>query len=213
MEQIHALRVFRERLQRARSKEELAQFTGGLLKAFPDRYKPLRQYAEEGNEDIKKRLAFLKSEVKGNFLDVGSYDGFFVFELAKPGRLAVGVDMMPEAVAYGREQKARRFSKSTAEFYQAFAEELPFSNETFDTTIVSHTLEHVFDPTQSLSEAARVTKRGGKLIVIVPPDLGNDPTHVRVVEARWLEDKLTQYGKVSPQKTVGDGLAYSCLIT
>src|SRR3989338_6079241 len=130
---------FRRRLQGATSKEELEAQTNKLLKTFPDRYKPLQEYLNEGNEDIRERLEYLTSEVEGGFLDVGSYDGFFVFELERSGNRAVGTDMMDMAIDYSAGQLKIR-PDSHAEFYKAYAEALPFENSVFQTVILSHTL-------------------------------------------------------------------------
>ncbi len=200
---------FRERLQKATSKEELEAQINKLLKTFPNRYKPLQEYLNEGNQDIKERLEYLTSEVEGDFLDVGSYDGFFVFELERSGKRAVGTDMIDMAIDYSMGQLKIR-PDSHAEFYKAYAEALPFEDGVFQTVILSHTLEHVFDPAKTISEAARVAKERGKIIAIVPPELGNEPTHLRVVTPEWLVAELDKYGKVSSPRKVGDGIAIVC---
>ncbi|MEK7107365.1 MAG: class I SAM-dependent methyltransferase [Patescibacteria group bacterium] len=200
---------FRKRLQGATSKEELELQINKLLKTFPNRYKPLQEYLNEGNEDIKERLEYLTSEVEGDFLDVGSYDGFFVFELERKGKRAVGTDMMDMAIDYSVGQ-LKLHPDSHAEFHKAYAEALPFENAIFQTVILSHTLEHVFDPAKAISEAARVAKDNGKIIAIVPPELGNEPTHLRVVAPEWLANELGKYGQVSTPRTVGDGIAIVC---
>jgi len=211
MEAPQQLTSFRNSLKKASSKEELAAATRGLLKAFPNRYKPLREHLESGNKDISERLRFLRATVEGDFLDIGSYDGFFVLELEKEAHKAAGVDMMDEAINFSLlEQK--KYPNSHASFYKAYAEDIPLEDNSFDTTIQSHTLEYVFDPAVAISEAARITRTGGKLIVIVPVSLGNDPTHIRVVEPAWLEDELRKYGNLNQQQTVGDGVAYICRI-
>ena len=45
---------------------------------------------------------------------------------------------------------------------------LPFSNETYDFFICSHVLEHVTDDRRAISELYRVTKQGGRGIIMVP---------------------------------------------
>lgn len=208
MEKINPLQQWRTRLTSATTKEELAQRTAELVAEFPNRYKPLREYLDNPNQDIETRLKFLKNEVQGDFLDIGSYDGFFVFELEEDGYQAVGIDMMEEALTASREEQRLHHPNSHARFEIGYAEDIPFESETFDTTIASHTLEHVFDPATAISEAMRVTKNGGKLIVIVPHDLDNDPTHLRVVDPVWLEDELSKYGLKIKQEIVGEGVAF-----
>lgn len=204
-----SLANFRRRLEDATSKEELKQRTDEILRALPDRYKPLREYLIEGNKDISERLKYLAREVEGDFLDVGSYDGFFVFELEKGGNRAVGTDMMDAAIDYSLEQLKLR-PNSHAEFRKAFAEALPFEDGGFQTVILSHTLEHVFDPAKAIAEACRVATKNGKIIAIVPTELGNEPTHLRVVTPEWLATELGKYGRVSSPRKVGEGIAVVC---
>ncbi len=53
-------------------------------------------------------------------------------------------------------------------FKQANIENLPFKNQGFDTVICTHTLEHVQNLFQAISELRRVTKK--RLIVVVPKE-------------------------------------------
>src|SRR5439155_24578599 len=52
------------------------------------------------------------------------------------------------------------------EFKQAMIENLPFEDETFDTVICTHVLEHILDYRKALSELRRVTRK--RLMMIVP---------------------------------------------
>ncbi len=44
----------------------------------------------------------------------------------------------------------------------------PFGNETFDSIVCNEVLEHVFNPSEFLSEMHRVLKKGGKVLLTVP---------------------------------------------
>lgn len=93
---------------------------------------------------------------KGQILDVGSGRGLLCRALKdqNPQVRVVGLDM------------AKQFEDSNIEFFQGFAEALPFQNESFDTVVCVHTLEHTRNLAQAISELKRVAKF--KLIVIVP---------------------------------------------
>ncbi len=207
MEKLDPLLTFRKKLQSAESEAEQARITRELITKYPDRYKTLHEYVEKGNLDIQERLAFLKNEVSGDFIDIGSYDGFFVLELEKEGSRAVGVDMMSEAINLS-ETERQRYPKSKAEFVEAFSDNLPFTGNEFDTVLLSHTLEHVLDPAKTIAEAVRIAKPGGRLIAIVPLEMGNEPTHLRIVDPEWLENELKKYGEINFRGTVGDGIAF-----
>jgi SAM-dependent methyltransferase len=58
----------------------------------------------------------------------------------------------------------------------------PLVEESFDFILASHVLEHIHDATHFMSEAWRVLRLGGTLVVLVPgvqDSFWNDPTHVR----------------------------------
>lgn len=57
----------------------------------------------------------------------------------------------------------------------------PFADNEFDQIISRHTVEHVPDVMAFISELYRITKPGGKIMLVAPhytnPDWANDPTH------------------------------------
>lgn len=59
------------------------------------------------------------------------------------------------------------------------AETLPYQNNTFDFVASSHVIEHLPDPYSALREWMRVTKTGGRILVVVPDkDLAQYPAGV-----------------------------------
>lgn len=54
------------------------------------------------------------------------------------------------------------------------AESIPFEDESFDVVLSTQVLEHVPEPARAMTEAVRVLKRGGRLVLTVP---GVWPTH------------------------------------
>ncbi len=206
---ITRLETWRETLQAASSKEELATLTLELARAMAHRYKPLHVLAEENNKDVLERLDFLCEHSYGRVLDVGCLDGYFSMELARKGCSVVGLDMLQVCVDYAQ-QRSRDQMVHEVEFMTGFAEDLPFRAASFDATILSHVLEHVFDYDLALLEAARVVRPRGTLIAIVPQDLGADPTHLRYVDGIALQKRLSEFGVCSAKFQVGNGAGYIC---
>ena len=82
----------------------------------------------------------------------------------------------------------------------ASAQELPFTNDSFNVIIIKHIVEHLPDPQKAISEIGRVTETGGTLILATPnldsllkPWKGDswigyqDPTHISLKRpAEWL---------------------------
>jgi len=93
-------------------------------------------------------------------LDIGCGDGVFLFELQRLGWAASGVEMDASAV-----QAARRQGLDAR---QATVEDLPFPPGSFAIVRMWHVLEHVRDPRAALTNARRLLRPGGELILGVP---------------------------------------------
>lgn len=96
------------------------------------------------------------------FLDVGCGPGLLL-NMVQDSRIGIGVDFSGEAV-----EQVRRAGFSA---YQASAEALPFSDETFHTVTAIEVLEHVDDLEAAISELHRVAWK--QIIVTVPPNLAS----------------------------------------
>lgn len=96
-------------------------------------------------------------------LDVGTGAGALAFALAPLVREVVGVDRVPELLALARERAA---AFDNVELVEADATELPFPAESFDLVATIRTLHHVSRPELVLAELARVTRTGGRVLVI-----------------------------------------------
>lgn len=67
---------------------------------------------------------------------------------------------------------------------------IPFDNESFDTLICIHVLEHIQDDEKAINEIYRILKKGGKAILAVPTY--GDTTHE--VSGLSPEQRLKEYG-------------------
>jgi SAM-dependent methyltransferase len=74
------------------------------------------------------------------------------------GATAYGIDVNVDALRQSRHQRIT----------QACAHALPFPSGSFDVCVASHVIEHLESPNCFLHEAARVLRRGGKLILLYP---------------------------------------------
>jgi SAM-dependent methyltransferase len=77
--------------------------------------------------------------------------------------------------------------------------QLPFEDERFACVFSTQVLEHVYDANLLLSEAFRVTKPGGKLILTVPFvwELHEEPHDFLRFTRYWLEARLKELGYLS----------------
>jgi SAM-dependent methyltransferase len=96
-------------------------------------------------------------------LDVGTGAGALALALAPLVREVVGVDRVPELLALARERAA---GLDNAEFVEGDATALPFPDFSFDLTGTLRTLHHVHRPELVLAELTRVTRLGGRVLVV-----------------------------------------------
>ncbi len=87
-------------------------------------------------------------------LDVGCGTGMTLRWLSQQGHLATGVEPSWELVRYAQRNLPERIA-----VHHGFAEDLPFSDNEFDTVTLITTLEFTENPRAALAEACRVASR------------------------------------------------------
>ena len=108
------------------------------------------------------------AEVAGNssVLDVGCGPGYVAAAAAERGATPRGLDFSKEMVAIAQ----KRFPH--IEFCEGDAQNLPFTDATFDRVLANFALLHLSDPERACAEAYRVLKASGKFgfTVWAPPE-------------------------------------------
>lgn len=97
-------------------------------------------------------------------LDVGTGTGFLAIMAASLGHYCMGIDLSEEMLRVARE-KALIYREWIA-FDLADAENLPFPDNTFDVVMSRHLLWTLPDPEKALGEWHRITRPGGKIVII-----------------------------------------------
>lgn len=127
------------------------------------------------------------------FLEVGSGMGHLTGQLEDTFE-TFGCDLNHWAV------KQSRAVVGKSQLQTASAQELPFTDHSFNVVIIKHIVEHLPDPQKAINEIGRVTEPGGTLILATPnldsllkPWKGDkwigyqDPTHISLKPpAEWL---------------------------
>ena len=125
-------------------------------------------------------------------LDVGTGAGALALALAPLVREVVGVDRVPELLALGR---GRAAVFGNVELLEGDATALPFPDGSFDLAATLRTLHHVPRPELVVAELVRVTRLGGRVLVIdqlgdIDPlesialdrfERARDPSHARLL--------------------------------
>jgi ubiquinone/menaquinone biosynthesis C-methylase UbiE len=136
-------------------------------------------------------------------LDVGTGAGALAFALAPLVREVVGLDPVPELLELARER-----ALPNTEFVEGDGTALPFPDGDFDLTGTHRTLHHVARPDRVVAELARVTRRGGHVLVVdqlAPDDPGEaasvhafettrDPSHFRLLTDAELRELFAENG-------------------
>ena len=93
-------------------------------------------------------------------LDLAAGPGSSSEPLHKAGASVLSTDFSEGMLAQGRK------SRPYLSFSKADALNLPFENESFDLTTISFGLRNTVDYPRALAEAHRVTKHGGRMVVV-----------------------------------------------
>ena len=96
-------------------------------------------------------------------LDAGTGTGTLALGIAAHAREVVAVDLVPELLA---EARLLARDRANISFVQADVLALPFEQGTFDLAASSRTLHHVARPELLIAELARVTRPGGRVLLI-----------------------------------------------
>ena len=157
---------------------------------------------EERAEALRSRVQQLLAPFEGTerALDSGCGAGALAFALAPFVGSVLGVDLSEELVAAGRE-----LAPENCELMVGDATALPFEYGSFDITGCMRVLHHARRPELVVSELARVTRPGGRILLIdqlgfVDPvvsaetdrfEKARDPSHARLLpdqDIRFLLD-------------------------
>jgi 2-polyprenyl-3-methyl-5-hydroxy-6-metoxy-1,4-benzoquinol methylase len=165
--------------------------------------------------DRALRLAFLRAHVQPGetVLDLGCGDGWMTAELAALGARPTGVEIARPAV----ERAQRRHPELTFSL-AAVGGPLPMKDNAFDVVWSSEVIEHVADTARWLSEARRVLRPKGRLLLTTPNHsrlrllvAGIEPyseplgDHLHLYSARSLREVLREFGFGDIVITAGGG--------
>jgi ubiquinone/menaquinone biosynthesis methyltransferases len=142
-------------------------------------------------------------------LDVAGGTGDIAFRIVEAsGRKAHAtvLDINGSMLAVGAERAAKRGLSDNLTFVEANAEELPLPANSFDAYTIAFGIRNVPHIDVALSEAYRVLKRGGRLLVLEFSEVGL-PLLDRLYD-EWSFKAIPQFGKM----ITGDSEPYQYLV-
>lgn len=142
-----------------------------MFDAIAPRYDFLNHLLSFGIDRRWRRNAvrLIKSTDGGKVLDVATGTGDLALEIARvtPASVKIiGADFSPEMIALGRTKVAASEYADRIELKVAPCEDLPFASNTFDSVTIAFGIRNVVDRRLGLAELWRVTKPGGRLIIL-----------------------------------------------
>lgn len=122
-------------------------------------------FRPENQDKVRARLLDVRNRVSGGkLLDIGCGTGFIIHLAAPIFDEIHGVDITPAMMA------KVRLDAGNITLHQAFAENLPFEDNSFDAVSAYSFIDHVQSPPKVLAEVSRVLKPGGVLYIDLAPN-------------------------------------------
>jgi SAM-dependent methyltransferase len=118
-------------------------------------------------------------------LEVGYGSGVFLPELARHADETFGADVHSRGAAVS---DVLATHASPATLLRAGAGALPYRDGAFDTVVTVSTLEFVPDVAAAVAELVRVTRRGGRLVIVTPGQSALLDLGLRVLTRERAED-------------------------
>jgi SAM-dependent methyltransferase len=146
------------------------------------------------NEHLARYRFAARFAEGGRVLDAGCGSGYGTAELANAAAV-VAMDVSADAMAHAR----TAFARPGVYFLQGACESLPFADGSFDLLVAFEVIEHLHRWPEMLTEARRVLRTSGVLLVSTPNKAwyaesraaaGPNPYHVREFEYREFEAAL-----------------------
>lgn len=111
--------------------------------------------------------------------DLGCGEGYLTIETARWAKHVTAVDRSAGVLARAKAVAARKKFSNIA-WKKGELEHLPIDSGTIDVALLSQALHHANEPAAALSEALRILKPGGRLLIL----------DLRPHDETWVRDKL-----------------------
>ena len=156
--------------------EQRAAKVNDLFAAIARRYDLLNDLQSFGlHRRWKRRVINLANPQPGaRALDVCCGTGDLALGLARRGAQVIGLDFSEAMLALAR-SRSRKLKDDATQFIQGDAQQIPFSDNSFDIVTVGYGLRNLSSWDAGLAEICRVARPGGRLVVL---DFGKPPNRL-----------------------------------
>lgn len=178
--QSNLIRDFKSRLP-GMDKDEMAEYYRQASAAHIERDTDLNQLC----------IDRILEETRGaTVLDIACGTGFLSQKLAENQKVTGADFVLPEDI---------QSNFPSIEWDEVDLTKLPYENKAFDTVVCTHTLEHVIDLPQAISELRRVCRE--RLIIVLPcqrPYQYSFDLHIHFFRYDWQVDNVLRRSRASP---------------
>ena len=144
------------------------------------------QWTQQTRDHLYRRAQLRQAQ---RVLDVGCGTGAITAELARRTRgQVIGIDIDPAMLAFAQQYD------SEARYEQGDALDLPYPDAHFDIVTCHFLLLWLSDPLLGVREMARVTQRGGSILVCAEPDYGGRLDWPQLPVREWQIKALGRQG-------------------
>jgi ubiquinone/menaquinone biosynthesis C-methylase UbiE len=133
-----------------------------------------RRYVDNDYSGVEEALmAFVGQDLTGRALEVGCGTGHWLRLLEENGIRVAGVDASENMLTFARAQAP------SAVLVRGRAEDLPWTNESFERLVCINAFHHFEDKVRFLAEARRVLEPGGQMMTVgLDPHAGVDRWYI-----------------------------------
>jgi SAM-dependent methyltransferase len=111
--------------------------------------------------------------------DLGCGEGYLTIEAAQWARKVYAIDHSSDVLARAKAMATRRRAKNIV-WKRGELEKVPLADASVDIAIASQALHHAKEPAKALSEAWRILRPGGRVLIL----------DLRQHDETWVQDKL-----------------------
>ncbi|MBI3201635.1 MAG: bifunctional demethylmenaquinone methyltransferase/2-methoxy-6-polyprenyl-1,4-benzoquinol methylase UbiE [Myxococcales bacterium] len=160
--------------------------SGEMFDAIADRYDLLNRIISLGVDQSWRDRAVRALELSGSaqVLDVATGTADLAIRIARalPEARVVGVDPSTRMLEIGRGKLRELELDARVELAPGSVEALPYPDASFDGTTIAFGIRNAHDRAQGLCEMRRVTRPGGRVVVL---ELGEPDSGPLATLARW----------------------------
>jgi len=161
---------------------------------------PMQRFWHAGKLTMIDRLIRPHLAAGSRVLEIGCGAGNLLLQATVAGSYPLALDLSMQALTFVRSrlEEAACGAEPPAGYAltQAIGERLPLAEASFDCIVLSEVIEHLEAPQNSIREAARVLRPGGRLLITTP----NYRSFWPVME--WAVDRLNMAPKMAGEQHI-----------